>query len=370
MKKNFLNEGFRRFVYYFLGLLFKNTNIAPPIEKSLARKILIFRYDVIGDMIVSLPSFNFIRKILPNSELWVLCSEINYIILQGNMDVNKVIVYPSSLLGKIKLISQLRKEKFDVIINYVFNKTTKAGFLANCISPKAVKVNIGHQTRNEIYNKLFNLIIPLELLGNLYMSKLLSKYVSNIFGINGVDDSLTKYWIKIPEKNYQYALQLRSKIHYQNLLFFNISAGSKKRMWDFRRYIELLKMLSINFPKLGILVSSHRKDKNLVREIHKENVKNVVCLSYSESIWNTIAIISLCDFVFTPDTSIVHIATMMNKPSVYLMSSKITDIKIWAPEPECNRTIFSQLEKYKDISTKKVYEELSSLILSATNNFS
>lgn len=370
MKKNFINESFRRFVYYLLGRLFKNMNITPPIEKSLVRKILIFRYDVIGDMIVSLPSFKLIRENFPNSELWILASETNFKILQENDDINKTIVCPCSFLGKIKIISKLRKENFDVIINYVFNKTTKAGFLANCINPKAIKVNIGHQTRNEFYSKLFNLIVPLEVLGNVYMPRLLNKYVNYIFGINGLDNSFKKYSIKIPEENYLYALQFRNKINFDRILFFNISAGENKRMWPLKCYIELLDKLSNTFTKLGVIVSTHPKDKNLLLKIHQQKIKNVFCLPSSESIWNTIAILSLCDIVFTPDTSIVHIANMMNKPSVFLMISKITNTKVWMPESKFNRIIFSQSKKFKDISTKRVYEELSSLISSVANNFS
>ncbi|MGQ9820053.1 MAG: glycosyltransferase family 9 protein [Candidatus Kapaibacteriales bacterium] len=365
-----LNELLRRMIYFFFGLFFDNGKTIPPIDKSLVRKILIFRYDVIGDMIVSLPSFNLIRKFFPTSELWILASKTNYIILQGNSDVDKVIVYTSSFWKKIKIFLMLKKENFDVIINYVFNKTTKAGLLANFIGPKAIKVNIGHQTRNEIYSKLFNLNVPLELLGDVYMPILLIKYISYIFGINVAEDFFREYSIKIPPKKYLYALQLRNNLDFDYILFFNISAGKKNRMLEIEQYIELLRMLSNNFPKLGILVSSHPKDESFIMKIHQEKLRNVVCLPSSASIWNTIAILSLCDFVFTPDTSIVHIANMMNKPSVYLIISKITDPKVWVPVSKSNRIIISHSEKFKDVSIERVYKELSSMILSVSNNFS
>lgn len=368
MISNF-NELFRRFLYSIFRKIFANPEATVPIDKSLVRKILIFRYDVIGDMIVSLPSFNLIRLNCPNAKISVLASEMNYILLEGNSDIDEIIILPSAFFRKVALIFELRKYKFDLIINYVFHKTTKAGIIANLINSKAIKVNIGHQTRNNLYEKLFNVIVPLDLVKNFYMADLLCRYVGYVFGINHYPGGAEKYKIHIPEKYHSKAFEFIHKLQLKRFLFFNVSASTPSRMWLVERYIQLLKKLSSKFPEIGIILSADPKYYQIISSIMAEKIKNVFCRESSNSIWDVITLIDQCDFVFTPDTSIVHIAYMLQKPVLVLATSKTTDIEVWTPMSESTTLILSRSERYLDISVEKVFITLSEMIEKVRNNF-
>lgn len=359
----------RRLFYSIIGIFFNNYRVDFPIEKSKVQRILILRYDVLGDIVVSLPSFNLLRKNLSKAKICVLASDSNHIFLKGNDDVDEVVVFSSNLVQKFVLILKLRKKKFDVIINFVLNKTTKAGLIANFINPNAIKINIGHQNRNPLYYKLFNILVPLELVQNLHMADLLCKYVGLVFGIDYFDNLSENYKLKLPVDSKKKALEFIQNIPSKHLLFFNISAGEPERIWLKERYIELLHLLCKSYPKLGIIISSHPNDFYIISDILNEGIENVYFLYPVNSIWDVVSIINFCDVVFSPDTSIVHISHMLKKTTIVLAKPRRTNIKVWLPAKQSTNLILGYEEHFIDITAFQVFQTLA-MVINKLNNFS
>ncbi len=86
------------------------------------QKILVTRVDRIGDVVLTTPVFQALRRHFPKSWIAALVRPATKEILEGNPFINEVLVYDKegkekSLWGTLLFAMQLRQKKFDVIIN-------------------------------------------------------------------------------------------------------------------------------------------------------------------------------------------------------------------------------------------------------------
>lgn len=355
-----ISDIFKRLVYRIFRTVFKNKEIPFPISTSGIKKILILRYDVIGDMIISFPAYELLRSSLPQAKIYVLASEKNYKLLQNFPAINGYFVEPRNLLKRLFLILRLRSEEFDLIINFVFYRTTKAGLIANLINRKAIKVNLGHETRSELYSALFNIQILPAYRGKYPMSEFLCRYICNLFGWEFNPSSLEVYRLHIPENSIRKAKEFAQSIPYPQKLLINISA---KRYWSCSNYTELIRLLTSRFPNLGLIFIGLPKDYSKIWQITANAKENVFVFPMSTDIFDVVALVREVDFVFTPDTSIVHIANAFLKPVAILYSFQSSYIKEWMP----NLVPFEVLatnnrENYDEVSVDEVFDAIVRLI--------
>lgn len=361
-----MSDWLRKIFYKILGNIFKNQQLNVPIVVKDKTKILIFRYDKIGDMVVSLPSFEFLRDKLPNSEIWILASERNIFLLNNFAPIDKAIKLPTNKFHILKTLFMLRKQKFNIIINFVFHRTTKAGLLANIISPNAIKINLGHETRNEIYGKLFNVLVNIEKRGNVPMSEFLLHYLSKVFGVSFEREYLLRYNFWIPKESLDLARNFVSSIPKKYFLLVNISA---RLHWDVQNYKKLVKKIIENCPDIGIIFVFQPSDKKRIETIVNGFKKNVYIFNKSSNFYDVIALIKNVDFVFSPDTSIVHFANAFNKPVVFMCPLNNSYVYEWQPNisPFIQHTATS-LKDYNGIQVDEIFQSIMKMVSNLKSN--
>jgi hypothetical protein len=79
-------------------------------------RILIFRTDRIGDLILTCPTIITLKKHFKNSEITIVTSKKNFSYANNLNIFDKILQFPETLIGKIKFITSLLKKKY----NYVF----------------------------------------------------------------------------------------------------------------------------------------------------------------------------------------------------------------------------------------------------------
>lgn len=84
-------------------------------------KILIIQTAYLGDVILTLPVVQNIKKFLPQSEVDFICIPQTEIVLKNNPSVKELIVYDKrgkkKLTGLFNIISKVRSRKYDIIIS-------------------------------------------------------------------------------------------------------------------------------------------------------------------------------------------------------------------------------------------------------------
>ena len=100
------------------------------------KRILIVRTDRIGDVILSTPAIKNLREAYPNTYIGFMSRPYTKEILEGNPDLNEVIIYDKygrhkSIWATVKFSFHLRKKKFDwAVILHPTHRTHIITFLA------------------------------------------------------------------------------------------------------------------------------------------------------------------------------------------------------------------------------------------------
>ncbi len=139
------------------------------------------------------------------------------------------------------------------------------------------------------------------------------------------DEVNVKYFPKNNSiKNVEIFLE-EKKLTKKYLLGLNISAGSDARFWGIEKFQKLIN--SLNKYNLAIIILTAEKDLDKAVAISGSKYT----IYYSKSFDEFSAMISKLDLLFTPDTSIVHIASCFKIPLYGLYVKYKTDNKIWYP---------------------------------------
>lgn len=93
-------------------------------------KILIIRNDKLGDFVLSLPVFKLIKQSMPQAKIHALVPNYTYEIAKVCDSIDDIIIDPgsaASLKYQLKLLNQVRKQNYDVVITLF--STTRIGLL-------------------------------------------------------------------------------------------------------------------------------------------------------------------------------------------------------------------------------------------------
>jgi len=298
------------------------------------KSILFLRYDgKIGDMIVNSLMFREIKKVYPNIKIGVVARGAAIDIIKNNPNVNKIYEYHKDRKKIKDLALKIKEEKYDLLIDFSEMLRVNQMMLINLCG---ARINIGLDRKDW---KLFDLSIEsgkdfkwTEHITKRYLAYLIKLGLKK----ENIDISYDIYLKN--EKKYEIFF---NKIKENKKLILNPYGASKHKSFS----IETLENI-INYLKdkdiAIILVYFGDKYKEL--EFLEKKYKYVYIPKKIESILDTAILIKKSDYVISPDTSIVHIASTFNKKMITVYPPKGgkygVDHLVWAPKSEYSRVIF------------------------------
>ena len=321
-----LEVAFRHAIIYpVLRLLLGNKPHYNQIDLHKIHRILIFRQDRIGDMIITTPIFAKLRKINPALHISVLASPVNAELARADRNVDRVYVAEKKIGSLIRQILALRKENFDVLLNFIFNRTTTIGLLAKLICPKGIKVSQGP----EKYRFYFNHFTTLEH-GRQHMGELYVKLVEQVFGIH-FEDKEYLYQLTMPDpdrKQVDTYLQQKGLTRWgkgqlkYSYVVFNISSVDAARALSEEQAIAILRHLC-HVKKIRVITISAPSENTRKKSLVDQTASDL-CHSFPvEGSASLLAVADLIDsaaFVISPDTSIIHFASAVQTPVIGIYS--------------------------------------------------
>ena len=103
------------------------------------RKVLFFRYDRIGDMVITTPVFRELKVFSPEVKISVLASETNQNVLTNNPYIENVYINRKyRIFSNLKTLFILRKKKFDACIEFDHSVIPHAIIRLKIVNPKIV----------------------------------------------------------------------------------------------------------------------------------------------------------------------------------------------------------------------------------------
>ena len=304
------------------------------LEENDIKSILFLRYDgKIGDMVVNSLMFREIKKVYPNIKIGVVARGAAIDIIKDNPNVDKIYEYYKDRKKIKDLALMIKEEKYDLLIDFSEMLRVNQMMLINLCG---ARINIGLDRKDW---KLFDLSIEsgkdfkwTEHITNRYLAYLIKLGLKK----ESIDISYDIY-LK-DEKKYETFFY---KIKENKKLILNPYGASKHKSFNIETLENIITYLK---DKDIAIILVYFGDKYKELEFLEKKYKSVYIPKKIESILNTAILIKKSDYVISPDTSIVHIASAFNKKMITVYPPKGgkygIDHLVWAPKSKYNKVIF------------------------------
>lgn len=329
------------------------------------KSILFLRYDgKIGDMIVNSLMFREIKKVYPDIKIGVIARGAAIDIIKDNPNVDKIYEYYKDRKKIKDLALKIKEEKYDLLIDFSEMLRVNQMMLINLCG---TRINIGLDRKDW---ELFDLSIEsgkdfkwTEHITKRYLAYLIKLGLKK----ENIDISYNIYLED--EKKYEVFF---NEIKESKKLILNPYGASKHKSFN----IETLESIITYLKDKDIaIILTYFGDKYKELEFLEKKYKYVYIPKKIESILDTAILIKKSDYVISPDTSIVHIASAFNKKMITVYPPKGgkygVDHLVWAPKSEYSRVIFckDKIGTYDEIDINTFnMEEMKEEILKLINN--
>lgn len=336
-------EIFFRKLFLNLFLFFYGQKKQHHPELKSNSKILFIRLNRIGDALVTTPLFKIFKDNL-NCRIDILADKKNHFIFQNNPSIDNVIVFDKGTNGFKSILRKLNSNKYDAVIDLHDDVSTTVTFLVGLLKAKN---KIALEKNN---SKVYTYTIPkLDSTKNHVIDRLLEIPRSLVLQIN--ENVNVQYFPKkesyMEVEKYLAANKLKDKY----LIGINISAGSDARFWGIKRFQKLIDALQKY--DLNILLLTAEKDLSKAEEISEVKTQ----IYYSKSFDEFSAMISKLDFLFTPDTSVIHIASSFHIPLYGLYVKYNTDDIIWYPYSSDYKAFITTDANFENVTFEMIEQD-------------
>jgi len=271
-------------------------------ENPTPKKTLIIQIDSIGDVLMTTPAVKKFHQVYPGSKLDVITLPHTKVLLEGNINVNRIYSCDKKFwrkifykLGDFKMsaaaIKKIRNEKYDLCIDFV--GTFESSLLA-LLSGSAKVQGPLREMRYGIFTANTR---------NFYDSpirvdqKHISKKCLQISGLLGEED--IKEEVFIPQSQNKAAEHFLQKNGLSGTNFIIIHPGAKwpPKRWPESSFAQIINKL---YSEKGIraVVVGHSQEKEMLEKIKKESGE--------------------CESVFACDLGLIKLAAVIKKAKVFI----------------------------------------------------
>ena len=335
------------------------------LENNNIKSILFLRYDgKIGDMVVNSLMFREIKKVYPDTKIGVITRGAAIDIIKNNPNVDEIYEYHKDRKKIKDLALKIKEEKYDLLIDFSEMLRVNQMMLINLCG---ARINIGLDRKDW---KLFDLSIEsgkdfkwTEHITKRYLAYLIKLGLKK----ENIDISYDIYLKN--EKKYEIFF---NKIKENKKLILNPYGASKHKSFSIETLENIINYLK---DKDIAIILVYFGDKYEELKFLEKKYKYVYIPKKIESILDTAILIKKSDYVISPDTSIVHIASAFNKKMITVYPPKGgkygVDHLVWAPKSEYSRVIFckDKIGTYDEIDINTFnFDEMKEEILKLINN--
>ena len=328
----------KRFKARLLKLLTKKNN--KPLDLGKVKKVLVLKYDRIGDMLATTPIFRELKLAYPDIDISVIASNANQSVIRYNPYIKDIFINnKDNLISDLRTLFFLRKKRFDVCIELEHSVVYHAILRLRIINPKVVfsiHKDGRYGTRGselELY-KFHTLKNKKDNFGKIWLQTL------TFFGINPVSE---KYDLFLSKYEREKAQEFLSHFDKELKIGVNLEGSFQEKQIQLKELRQICKGIHKGYQNIKIIILASPNQKQKIDHLLVELGLDFVIPSYF-SILDVSALIQQLDLIITPDTSIVHIASAFNKPIVTIHENNLDSYRLWGPTSTMNKTIFAKSE--------------------------
>ena len=293
------------------------------LNKTEIKKIMILGSIGIGNLLLFSPALKAVRKEFPDAHItFIVLKESFKRLYERSPDIDEIMIVEKKLYpgvrGKIKLIFELRRKKFDLSIT-----TFPANRFEYNLLPflSGAKRRIAHKYNRKTLTSLSflqNYRVPVD-----YTIHDLDQ---NLNLLKALDIDFTgerRLHIDVTEKNQREAEQFLEKNGLKNkdmIVGFHpgssIERGMIMKRWQKERYAELAQKIVAKYGSPVLLFGGNDEEelKRFIKESAGEGVLSVSGIS----LMSTTALIGKCSLFISNDSGLMHIAAAVDVKTIAL----------------------------------------------------
>lgn len=294
-------------------------------------RVLLLRYDVIGDLVLSTGMLRQIASAHPTMEIDVLARTWVVPVLDGLPFVRRVIPFDCSATHRypsLALLSRVRQQRYDVVVDGMSirrsSPTSSVMFMLASRAP--YRVGLTSTSNSFLYN------LPVDPDRSRHHAEQ-SAVLAQPFGLS-LDGTDWRSQLVISAAERRAADAYWSSLGTGLRVFVNISVTDSRNDWPDDRFVTVLRRLLSRRSDVVVLVSGIASQADRIARVAREAGAHHA----TQSLREVIARVATSDIVLTPDTGIVHIAAAFGRPIVGLYR---VDTRMWAPYHVASRALHS-----------------------------
>lgn len=267
------------------------------------KKILVVNVNWIGDVIFSYPIFKVLKKKYPQAE--VVCLAVPRVkeVVEANSYVDRCLIYDEdtqhrNVFGKIKLILQLRQEKFNIV--FLSHRSFTRAFL---VFLAGIPQRIGYSTKKRSL-LLTHRVTPLS--GKIHRSDHYLNVLES-FGIN-VDNRICDLVVSNQaQDDMSRKLQNYGITEEDPLVVVNTGGNWDLKRWPKENFATLITRL-IDELNVKVVIPGAKKDVELAKDIEGLSQRNPTVLAGQTNFKELTALLERANLVISADTGPLHLA--------------------------------------------------------------
>ncbi|MBI5893798.1 MAG: glycosyltransferase family 9 protein [Deltaproteobacteria bacterium] len=297
-------------------------------------RILVYGLKRLGDMVISIPAFEFLREKFPKAYIVLACTSYNKGLIEG-IYFDKIITQPSGFFERMRFISEIKSYGFDMAIDLTCDYDI---FPAFAIYKSEAKIRIGYNAEGR--GIFFTKTLPFVLNGK-HAIRLLMDIVNTICETTGDFSNIVPRYEPLTEDIEYVEDYLKKNNIKKTMIGIHPGAHFPSQRWAKERFAAAIDEIGRQGLGDPVIFGSSR-DEFLIKDILMlvKSIKPFVVLN--EPVKKFAAFIKSCGVFLCNNSGPLHLAAAMSVPTVSTMGP--TDYDLWRPLGNKNIVIRKTLE--------------------------
>jgi heptosyltransferase-3 len=340
--------------------LFPST--APPgrLAPRSIRRLLVVRHDAIGDMAVTLPALAYLRETLPDAQIDVVASPTNAPLVGIDPRVDRVFVNDRTLGGWWRTLRAVRARRYDVIVSALHNPHFREGLFAALAGTQATARVTAQRPKR--YLGFFTHVVRVPHSQRRMARRLLSLVQHAIGdGAPGTVDPARYPPALAPSAEASDRVEAFLTAHVRGpFVALNAWGRDPARALGVALASEVAAGLARLQPPITVVLTPPPNTIDEARRIAEEAISRSgdetrIVVAPANTLLDLVELLRRAEFVVTPDTANVHLASAVGTPVVSLHTPLTADVSVWGPWNVPSRTVvLSERRPLREVSAEAV----------------
>lgn len=279
------------------------------------KRILVIRTDRIGDVLLSTPVAESLRRAYPNAYIAFMTRPYAADILNGNPYIDELILYDrdnkhKNFLSTLRFALNLRKKKFDVA--FILHPTNRVNWISYFAG---IPERVG-------FNKKCGFLLTRPLVDKKVEGKKHEiEYTLDILRSYGIDAQYNGLYMPVKEESENIISSFLKEEGVgpdDVLITVHPGASCPSKIWPLDYFAKLVDMIIATFKDVKVIIISGQKEKELAKRLYSLMGQKAVLAAGRFSVSQIASLLKRSRLFISNDSGPVHISVAVGTPVIAL----------------------------------------------------